>query len=138
MPNPSFEQAEKIAQVLGRYIDEPSQSTYSNPSYSGDPRYQQFISALNKVIPGFGAQGYNPQQFGETQNPAQYRGIRLLLPQSGGEYEATFKESPVPGQDKLRQMILGYLINAGYPVLGGTGQMPGYEKGFNPIGFGQK
>lgn len=135
---PSFEQAEQIANVLGKYIDEPSRTEYSNPSYSRDPRYQEFVSALNKVIPGFGTQGYNPQQFGETQNPAQYRGIRLLPPGSGGDYEAAFKEGPVPGQDKLQQMILGYLITKGYPVLGGNGQMPGYERGFNPIGFGQR
>lgn len=131
------ERAKKLADLFGGYIDEPNREKYSNPTYTGDPDYNVFRRKLEEIMPEFKGNDYNPQQFGETQNPPQYRGIRLLLPGSGGEYSA-LKEGKVPGSEGVFQEMMGHLITRGYPVLGGTGQFPGREKGFNPVGFGQK
>jgi hypothetical protein len=138
-----FAHASKLADLFGGYIDRPNLTgrQYSNPTYSDDPSFGQFSRYLGTIV-GKPTQFYhdspdNPQQFGELQNPPQYRGIRMLLPDSGGDYES-LKYGRIPNYEGLQQMFLGEMIRRGYPVMGGTGQMPGYEKGFNPIGFGQR
>lgn len=132
-------QVSKLADLFGGEIDRPSQSNYTNPTYGGDPRFQQFSSMLSKIVgaPFYDGSPLNPQQFGVTQNPAQYRGIRMLLPQSGGDYQS-LKDGRIPGYHELQQELLGEMIKRGYPVRGGTGQLEGFTKGFNPVGFGQR
>ena len=138
--NNTFDTGKSLANVFAAEIDKPQTEQYSNPSYANDPGFPQFSKQLSDLLQGlkFSPSGYNPQQFGETQNPPQYRGIRFLLPQSGGEYEEAFNQGKVPQYQALQQAVLGWLIQMGYPVLGGTGQIPGFEEGFNPVGFGQK
>mgnify|MGYP001614461421 FL=1 len=149
----AFGLGSQLADLFSRYIDEsllrgepgepPSMPTgsgrpFSNPTYDEDPRFAELSQALSRIF-GFdlvGA-GYNPQQFGETLNPPQYRGIRFLLPQSGGEY-SILQEGRIPGYEAIQQAFLGEMIRRGYPVLGGTGQMEGFAAGFNPVGFGPK
>ena len=137
----TFAQGRQLADLFGSIIDRPSARPYSNPTYGGDPGFSALAEALNRIVPGYnfrkGGQ-FNPQQFGETQNPAQYRGIRMLLPESGGEYRV-LKEGRIPGYHALQQALLGEMIRRGYPVLGGTGETyTGGEAGFDPVGFGQR
>jgi hypothetical protein len=135
----SWQQSRNLADILGAEIDKPMASTYRNPTYSGDPGFPAMAQSLSAATGQPFGQGssYNPQQFGETQNPPQYRGIRLLLPQSGGDYKS-LNQGRIPGHAGLMQQMLGELIVRGYPVFGGGGQMPGFERGFNPVGFGQR
>ena len=145
----TFEDADKLANLFGSYIDEPNRpsvNSYSNPTFGNDPRFKDFLGKLNAILPGFSRQGYNPQQFGTTQNPPQYRGIRMLLPESASNIAPTTSEDSykalsfnrVPQYNDLYQMFLGKMISRGYPIYGGTGQFAGREQGFNPIGFGQR
>jgi len=135
-----FAKGRQLADLFGGIIDEPIGTTYSNPTYTQDPRFPEVSRALAQITgyPFQAGGAFNPQQFGETQNPPQYRGIRLLLPGSGGEYESAFQEGRIPGWNLLQQAFLGEMIRRGYPLLGGTGAMPGFEQGFNPIGFGSR
>lgn len=136
---PKDARSKKLADLFSKEIDKPTSEKYSNPSYSGDPDFKEFSGVLENILGKrfHGAGAYNPQEFGETQNPPQYRGIRMLLPQSGADYEV-LNENRIPGYEGLQQELLGHLITRGYPVLGGTGQMQGFAKGFNPVGFGQR
>jgi hypothetical protein len=138
-PSQIFQQGSQLADLFGGIIDQPLAGQYSNPTYARDPGFSAFASQLSKITgQPFESGGlYNPQQFAETQNPPQYRGIRALLPQSGGEYVA-LNQGRIPNYDALQQAFLGEMIRRGYPVLGGTGQFVGREPGFNPIGFGQR
>jgi hypothetical protein len=146
MPDTMGTQASRLADIYSGYLDEPQSQAYTNPSFGADPRFKEFLNKLNSVMPGFGPQGHNPQQFGTFQNPPQYRGIRLLLPNSVTAIPSTSNEDSykslefnrVPNHNGLYQMFLGEMIRRGFPVLGGTGQMYGKEQGFNPIGFGQR
>lgn len=139
-PQWDFKTAGHLADVYAKHIDQPQATQYSNPTYSRDPGFPQFSRMLEMVLGGpfTGPDAYNPQQFGETQNPPQYRGIRMLLPQTGGENYASLQQGRVPNFDALQQMLLGTMISRGYPVYGGNGPMPGFEPGFNPVGFGQR
>lgn len=135
---------ERLADVVGSEIDTPTQEAYTNPSYGRDPRHIEYkgkmAAALDHQHSRVARKDLNVQQFGETQNPPQYRGIRFLLPGTGGDY--SFLDDPkgnrVPGYDGINQEFLGHMITRGYPIYGGTGQMEGFEPGFNPIGFGQR
>jgi len=132
----------KLADLYGGYIDLPQQAHYSNPTYGFDPGFTEFQKKLSAIVgvPMGGPQSaspYNPQQFGELQNRPQYRGIRMLLPQSGGDYDS-LTTGRIPGHAGMQQELMGEMIRRGYPVLGGTGPMPGFRKDFNPVGFGQR
>lgn len=139
IPTYNFDTANKLADLFAQYVDQPQQAQYSNPTYANDPGFTDFSKQLSAILGVPIAKGgvVNPQQFGETQNPPQYRGIRLLLPMTGGTY-SSLTQDRIPNYEGLQQMFLGEMIRRGYPVLGGTGQMPGFEPGFNPVGFGQR
>lgn len=138
----NFDTANQLADLFAQHIDLPQQAHYSNPTYGFDPGFAEFQKHLSAIVgvPMGGPQNaspYNPQQFGELQNRPQYRGIRMLLPQTGGDYKS-LQTGQIPNYEPLQQMLLGEMIRRGYPVMGGTGPMPGFEPGFNPVGFGQR
>lgn len=142
----NFALARALADLYGQYVDRPTSSTFSNPTYGLDTEFPQFQEAFNKII---GRSGTNPQQHGTLQNPPSYRGIRMLLPEStssipqlpANKVEDSYKSlelNRAPNYNALHQALLGEMIVRGYPVLGGSGQMFGKERGFNPVGFGQR
>jgi hypothetical protein len=132
-PAEVFTTGRRLAELMGRYIDEPLASQYTNPSYGLDPRFSEFMEQLSAILPGV----VNPQQFGSPQNPPQYRGIRFILPESRGGYEELLQNLS-PQYEAINQAFRGDMIRRGYPVRGGSGQFFGREPGFNPIGFGAR
>lgn len=140
-----FEQANKLADLIGGYIDRPnlpqSSGAAGNPTNAMNPSFPEFAQQLAAIFgmpfTPMGTQGAsqpNARQFGETYNPPEYRGIRFLLPPS----DASMVGGQVPRYAGLQQEFLGEMIKRGYPVLGGIGQLPGWKEGFNPTGFGQR
>jgi len=159
--------AEQIANLFGSYIDKPN-----DPQAKGTLQDPNFYKQFNALA---GPSGYTAGDIGFLQQNPQYRGIRMVLPQSGGSYgqaqqaegyygnqqglRRQMTQGPVglpdpndphqngiplvppnspPDRGGLQQMILGHLISRGYPVLGGSGDLFGFQPGFNPIGFGQR
>ncbi len=156
------QRARKIADVFGSYIDKPN-----DPQARGSLQDPAFRQAIDSLLP----QGHSSGDFGVLQQNPQYRGIRMVLPQSGGSYGESamyngsrqqgriLTEGPTgqpdpddphqngiprvppnspPDNGGLQQQVYGELISRGYPVLGGTGELFGYQPGFNPVGFGQR
>lgn len=163
-----FATARALADLYGRYIDEPN-----DPNARGTLRDRNFYRTFDSLAR---QHGYTPADIGFLQQNPQYRGIRMVLPQSGGSYgQATaaqglrladsgisrvLSQGPIgrpdqsdphqnaiplvprnwpPDMNALREETYGELIRRGYPVLGGTGDFGGdFRPGFNPIGFGQR
>ena len=72
--------AKKIADLYGSYIDRPN-----DPTAKGSLRDPAFFEAFNRLAPPY-QQGYTSTDIGILQQNPQYRGIRMVLPQSGGSY----------------------------------------------------
>lgn len=70
----------QLADLFGSYIDRPN-----DPKARGTLNDQQFRDAFHQILP-IDKYGYMPEDFGFLQQNPQYRGLRLVLPQSGGSY----------------------------------------------------
>jgi len=78
--------AAQLADLYGSYIDQPN-----DPNAKGSLRdpgfYRKFDAVANPA-----RTGYTSDDIGILQQNPQYRGIRMVLPQSGGSYGETAAE----------------------------------------------
>lgn len=72
-------QVNDLASLYGSYIDKPM-----DPNARGSLQSPALNNAFNRIVPP--SQGYTRADFGELQQNPGYRGIRMVLPQSGGSY----------------------------------------------------
>ena len=141
MAQKKYDRASQLADLIGSYIDQPNaddkHGEMGNPTHRLNPSFPEFGRKLKDILGVSFEEGqYDPAQFGETYNPPEYRGIRFLIPQAGQE---TSRGARVPGYKGLQQEFLGHMITRGYPVYGAeVGQLPGFKKGFKPVGFGER
>ena len=71
------QQTQKLADLYGGYIDKPN-----DPNSRGSLQDMSFFNQFRRIAPD----GYNASDIGVLQQNPQYRGIRMVLPQSGGSY----------------------------------------------------
>lgn len=72
---------QRMADLYAGYLDQPN-----DPAAKGTLRSDTFQSKFLPLAPPWS--GYRPSDFGFLQMNPQYRGIRMVLPQSGGSYGA--------------------------------------------------
>ena len=71
------QQADAIADLYGKYIDQPN-----DPNSKGSLQDPAFFRQFQQLAPP----SYSSADIGVLQQNPQYRGIRMVLPQSGGSY----------------------------------------------------
>ena len=72
--------AEQVADFYAGYIDRPN-----DPKARGSVRTQEYFDKFDAITDPKRT-GYIPNDLGYLQQNPQYRGIRMVLPQSGGSY----------------------------------------------------
>lgn len=79
-PTPKPSSAAQLADLYGSYIDQPN-----DPNAKGSIRDPGFFRKFDAVADP-ARTGYTSDDIGMLQQNPQYRGIRMVLPQSGGSY----------------------------------------------------
>ena len=72
--------ATQVADLFESYLSQPN-----NPAARGTLQDDQFYRLFNQILPP-SQYGYSPNDIGMLQMNPQYRGLRMVLPQSGGSY----------------------------------------------------
>ena len=93
MPEKPFERSRKLADLFGGFIDKPN-----DPSAQGSNNGRTLREQFNNIMPP--EKGYTQADFGILQQNPQYRGIRMVLPQSGFTYQDAVDSA---GMDLVRR-----------------------------------
>ena len=93
----------QVADLFASYIDQAN-----DPKARGSLQDNKFFNKFNELLPPH-IYGYTPNDFGVLQMNPQYRGIRMVLPQSGGSYGqvAPFTGALLAAQGAPRVMTQG-------------------------------
>ena len=153
MGEPTFADAERFADALGRMLDTlgmgqtPVYEGYAKNTYR--PEFADAIMRPNQM--GAPAE-YDPRRIGNVLNRPLWGGVKMPIPMSGAGYETSgwMRENEMGSTmednylkaDPFQQMVYGMLLRKGYPLYG-----PSFKQYMNDtygpgsdglIGFGER